>query len=239
MAKNIKLTEEMKNSTIASIIAKIRNARLIDEVKSYNVEQEDIHKRATLRFTETAWLKMQALVQTFDGEVGWRGLVRKTDEEYVVYDLVVYPQTVSAAYIDTDQKEHSDWFEKLPDEIITNMKLHGHSHVRMGVTPSGRDRSDYQIVIDDLRDDSFYVFLIINKMNDMFVQIYDMHENVIYEKNDIDIVVDSEVGIVQFIKDAKDVVKNRTEVKNKNGSKQTMTTDKLYEADAEYTSLWW
>ena len=49
--------------------------------------------------TENALLKMAGLIESFGGEVGWHGTVRKTAKKaFVIDDILVYPQDAGALH---------------------------------------------------------------------------------------------------------------------------------------------
>lgn len=99
-----------------------------------------------LKISAIAFLKMQTLVAGYDHEVGWYGTAEKIDDHtYRITDILVYPQYASAAYIDDkDTTEMPLWFQSLSDEVYNHKRFHGHSHVDMGVSPSGTDLSMYR-----------------------------------------------------------------------------------------------
>lgn len=228
MSRSIIFTQEMIDNAFSLFMRSVRGVRMGDSMKPFVFEDSQKNKKTKLHFSESAWVKMKALVHTFTGEIAWRGIVHRKGDEYVVDDIIVYPQIVSSAYVDTDFEEHRDWFEQLPDDIINNMRLHGHSHVMMGVVPSSVDKALYKQIIDELDDDMFYVFLIVNKKNDMFVEIYDMQKNIVYEKSDIAVVVDYDPEIVSFLDKAKKIVKDKRDL----GSSVKKVLDKDYDIES-------
>ena len=91
-------------------------------------------------FTNEVYKKMMALVNKASKEVGWYGSARReSDKRFVIYDIYLPPQKVTGATVETDDEEYALWSAGLTDEQFTNMKFFGHSHVYMGVTPSGVD----------------------------------------------------------------------------------------------------
>ena len=83
-------------------------------------------------------------------------------------------------------KDNAMWVAGLDDDTINHMRAHCHSHVNMGVTPSGIDW-DYQkqMIEGNIRD--YYLFLIFNKKGDISANIYDIESNTLYTTKDIDI----------------------------------------------------
>ncbi len=166
-------------------------------------------RRATLRFTPKAYAKMYALVITYNTEVQWHGLVTRTAErEFLVEDILTFPHEVSEATVTSDQGEYNQWLDSLPDDIFNKVRLHGHSHVNMGCTPSAVDTA-YQKKILNLfetpneNNDVFYIFMIVNKRGEVTSLIYDLQYNALYNTNEITISVEFEDGetLENFIKE--------------------------------------
>lgn len=163
---------------------------------------------AELIFLESAYRKMRALVEEFSGEVGWHGTVNRLGEgRYLVTDIIVYPQTVTGVTVTTDQGEYNQWLMSQPDEIFNNLRLQGHSHVRMSVSPSGVDEALYSSLLSQLEGDMFYVVMITNKRHEYMVRIYDLQVGGVFEEAKVS--VESDVfKIAEFLDDARGLVKD-------------------------------
>lgn len=214
MSKLIKATEE----TIAAARAKFEEAVKLmksDNGKlTFTLDMGAVDRKATLYFTELAWLKMTELVSDFNSEVGWHGVARRGDDpekdEYIVSDIMVYPQEVTGATVTTDQTEYNQWLFSFDNDVFNHIRFQGHSHVNMGVTPSGTDLSLYSRILDMLGPRDFYIFLIINKSGQMTIKIYDMAKNILFETNDVEVrPFSKEIGLMDFIKQAKEIVKTK------------------------------
>lgn len=214
MAKIIKVNEEIIASMQEELLNALRNARMADGKFTFQKSFDKVEQKANLMFTEMAWLKMQMLIQNIDKEVAWHGVVKRGDEnEYIVSDILVYPQKVAAATVESDDDEYPLWYAKLTDtpEVFENLRMQGHSHVNMGVTPSSTDLNFYNTLLADIPEDSFYVFVIYNKKGDKTVKIYDFAKNILFETADVDVsIIDEGNGLDQFLKDAKEMVKTQT-----------------------------
>lgn len=128
--------------------------------------------------------KMQALIKQCAKEVGWYGIVeRKGEREFEITDIVMFPQTVTGATVETDDEEFVKWSNELSDEVYNNMKFYGHSHVNMGVSPSGTDLTFQDDLLQNERD--FYIFGIFNKSGSTWWNIFDVRENILYEDKDV------------------------------------------------------
>ena len=75
------------------------------------------------------------------------------------------------------------WLMSQPDEVFNKLRFHGHSHVNMGVSPSGVDTKYQDDILKNLND--FYIFGIFNKREDNYLIIYDITNNIVYEDKDI------------------------------------------------------
>lgn len=141
--------------------------------------------KAKLIIQLEAWAKIQALVDQCNKEIAWHGLVTKEGNRYIMEDIIVFPQTVTGATVTSDDTEYSLWLAQQPDEIFNKIRAHGHSHVNMGVTPSGVDTTYQEDIIRNLN--SFYIFSIFNKKGDNWCVIYDVEDNIVYEDKDIEL----------------------------------------------------
>lgn len=162
--------------------------------------------KATLEYTKLAMDKIQALVAGFTGEVGWHGTVTRNENHFTITDILVYPQEVTGATVNTDQVEYTQWMMSIPDdETYNSLRYQGHSHVNFGITPSSVDLDMYERILENLGAEDFYIFGIYNKRKDCFLAIYDFKNNLIYEKSDIKIISPDDT----FLEEAKKVVKEK------------------------------
>lgn len=171
-------------------------------------------RSAMIYFSEIAWIKMNMIINEFDKEVAWHGVAKRGDDaekdEYYITDILVYPQEVTGATVNTEQEEYQLWLMSHEDDVFNNIRMQGHSHVNMGTTPSGTDEAFYKKIIDQLGDDMFYIFMIWNKKGEKTIKIYDMAKNMLFETSDCKIeVLDDGIGINEFINEAKTLVKSR------------------------------
>lgn len=199
----------------AGFLSYLEKGEFKDNKISYSDPFTTANKKATLYFKEIAWLKMQTLVREFDKEVAWHGLAFRGEDpeknEYTITDILVYPQEVTGATVNTDQTEYQNWLMGQPDEIFNNIRMQGHSHVNMGTTPSGVDTNLYDQLLGQLEDDMFYIFMIWNKRWEKTIMIYDMASNTMFETADVTVkIVADETGVERFLADAKDKVKTKT-----------------------------
>lgn len=184
-------------------------------IRQYAPEKSD--RKAKLFCTERAWLKMQALVSEFDKEVAWHSVAKRGEnqDEYIIEDVVVYPQIVTGADVDTDDAAYASWLYGFENDIFNNLRMQGHSHVRMGVTPSAVDTGYWNTLLKQVEDpeapNRFYIFMILNKQGDKTIRIYDFEQNILFNTADVDLILRREEGgLYKFIEEAKEVVKDKT-----------------------------
>ncbi len=195
--KPISFNEEVQRKVLADFQKFLATARLGKNKIDYSYTIEDIVdktiKKPELYFTADAYLKMITLVDSTTDEIGWHGVVERDGHRFKVTDILVYPQIVTGSNIRTDQEAYNTWLMAQPDEIFNNIRYQGHSHVNFSVTPSdfgpGSDIHLYENILQTLRKTDYYIFMIINKRREVFVMIYDMSQNIVFEKEDITIYV--------------------------------------------------
>lgn len=214
MAKPIYVPQDEATRIIEALRAQILNSKCYGSIDiRQNFKSDD--RCALLYFTPMAWIKMTALVSEFSTEVQWHGLVRRLSEcEFEIYDILVPPHTVTAATVTSDQEKYSNWINGLDDETFNALRFHGHSHVDMAVSPSVTD-TDYrkdvitQLPKPDANNDTFYIFLIINKRHDWSAEIYDLTYNALYSTTakeiDMMVMLDDGDTVDNFVSEAKKV----------------------------------
>ena len=214
MAKIIKLTPEYKDQIMKEFGEALSNAKFSDGKLSYTKIFNSVQRKATVYFTELAWLKMQTLVREFDKEIAWHGVAYRGDDpekdEYTITDILVYPQEVTGATVTADQSKYQMWLYSHDDDVFNNIRMQGHSHVNFSTSPSGVDTSWYESILNQLDDSMFYIFLIYNKKGDNTYLIYDMAKNVLFETADVTVkIIDDGTGMSAFLEDAKSKVTTR------------------------------
>lgn len=257
MSRPIKLTEEMVKAVQAEFLGKLSGAKMFDGKLSYDktFSYEKGSRKASLVFTPEAYAKMTMLVQSFSTEVAWHGVVYRDEQDssrFNVTDILVYPQEVTGGTVDMDEVGYGQWIDKGivdNDERMNHLYFQGHSHVNMGVSPSSTDLGHQESVLKAQRNDKFYIFMITNKKFDTWIRIFDLKENVCYEKEDIELMIGEDgVDLNQFIEDAKKMVKTRTYTPKSTklgtyggwaGTQQRVPTPRVvYQDDVDYGAYW-
>lgn len=128
--------------------------------------------------------KMALYVQQCDKEIGWLGRVQRQDKAFIIHDVYLFKQEVNATTCEISPEGLSDFVGEVilqegGMEIVNNLRLWGHSHVNMGVSPSSQDETQVQSFKEG---NPFFVRVIANKSGEMEFCIYDF-ENAITYKN--------------------------------------------------------
>lgn len=174
--------------------------------KSFSVKAKD---KIVIRFTPQAYLRCLEMVKTYTSEIGWYGLIKKLDDHvYQVYDIIVCNQKVSGGRVITDDDDMVEFYENLTDEQAEYLHFQAHSHVNMSTSPSSVDLENQASTVKNMGGKGFYLFQIWNKSLDINSFLYDLDNNVFYDKNDIEVIVDDDEfgSITEFINSLKDKV---------------------------------
>lgn len=188
MAKIVKITPEWVEELTRDFESAVGRMKLSDGRFSFTKSFASIKRCATVFFDKHAWDKMQGLIKGFSEEVAWHGVAYRGAEgtdEYYITDILVYPQEVTGGTVTTDQEKYQTWLMNHDDDVFNNIRMQGHSHVNMGVTPSSVDNALYDKILDQLEEDMFYIFMIYNKKGDKTFKIYDLAKNVLFETSDV------------------------------------------------------
>lgn len=128
-----------------------------------------------------ALAKMQLFVNTCDKEVGWLGTVIKNKNSYVIQDVYLFEQEVASTTTEITPEGLSKFAEHILTlengvEIWNNIRLWGHSHVNMSVSPSGQD--DDQMNSFSNIGNNWFIRIIANKNGDFKVDVYDYEHGI-------------------------------------------------------------
>ena len=169
-----------------------RGTKLILEIP-LTVEDDNGHSTIELFINPVAYAKMMIIVKNENVEAAWHGIIeRPSPNVFHLQDILVYPQINSAALTTSTDEEYTEWllhYLTAEDDTFEKMKFHGHSHVNMAVTPSSIDQQYRESILATLDKEAFYVFLIINKRQEVNVEIYDRKAGIVYENSDITVAV--------------------------------------------------
>lgn len=211
--KPIFITEEQKEQLVREFAEHVKSSMFNGEYsfcKAYTYDDKT-KRKAKIIYTADAYVKTLSLLAKFDTEVAWHILVRRGDaeNEFIVYDVLVYPQKVTGSTVNTNDDEYTQFMIDLTDNEADNLRGQCHSHVNMAVSPSGVDTAHQEKLLQMLNDQGFYLFQIWNKKLDVNSYLYDYDNNIMYEPKDVDIDImdQNEFLMTDFINEAKDEVK--------------------------------
>ena len=228
MAKKIFATEteiaEFLRSAQAQLLAeshnlkkrKFQNDQADGVTLNFKLKEVKDDRKATITLSAQAYMKIFALVHTYSTEVEWHGVVERTAADaFHIKDVLIFPHKVTSATVISDQTEYEKWLDTLDDNTFNALRFHGHSHVNMGVTPSGVDMTYRYNILNNFgtpseTSDLFYIFLIFNKRGDISGEIYDLQTNALCSKSttadEIKIVIEDCDWLTDFLDEAKKVV---------------------------------
>ncbi len=223
MSRLIKMTPEYMEECRSDFEKALQLAKLSDGKLNFTKTFSSGDRKAKIFFTPPAWAKMVILINEFDKEVAWHGVAHRLGEaegeetptgpecEYIITDILVYPQEVSASTVEMDTEKYATWLmENIEDERFNAIRMQGHSHVRMAPTPSSVDLNHQEEILQMLGDNDFYIFMIWNKSFASNIKVYDMKENTLFENSDVTVKILDEVGdLKEFLTTAKAMVKDR------------------------------
>lgn len=213
MPKPMRVTDDLLQQVAAEFMRCLPKMTFMDGkisfVKDFLFRQGS---RISVSFTREAHDKMWALVDHFETEVAWHGMVQRVDPTHFhIYDIVVYPQVVANATVNTDQEEYDRWVMSIDGDSFNAMKMQGHSHVRMSTSPSAVDLDHQGKIVSQLGSEGFYIFMIVNKRRECTIKVYDAENNTLYENDSIDIIPPPEaVELDKFLTAAEKCVSRTT-----------------------------
>ena len=220
--KNITITPATIEAACLKLKEQLQGAHVCKDKLDISIPTKwklDEVDKPTVMVSIIADRKMRALVQQCDKEIGWHGTVSYDAESntYLIEDIFVFPQEVTGTTVQSIDEVYGLWLmETFDDEQFAKLRMHGHSHVNMGITPSGIDTAYQEVLTDRVND--FYIFIILNKRDDYYVCLFDIANNYMYDKEDI--FYDAEIEETDAW--AKDVI--ATQVKTKTYATAVTTT---------------
>lgn len=199
--RQMRLTNKQIQEVLSDMRNQLKNFKTIQDTLDiqFKLPQAKVTEKARLVFLPTAWEKMIALIDECNKEIAWHGTVTKVNNTYTISDIFVFPQTVTGCTVTSDDTEYSMWLANQPDNIFNSLRFHGHSHVNMGVSPSGTDTNYQEDILKNLQD--FYIFAIFNKKGDSWCAIYDVKDNTAYDNKDIELITPN-TGNTEWAKEA-------------------------------------
>lgn len=180
----------------------------------------------TIYITPTAYIKMRTLVEETDVEIAWHGVVHRQDRNFVITDILVYPQKITSVTVESDDDLYPNWCMELPDDVLNNMRFQGHSHVNMGVTPSGVDEEYYTRLLTQVHD--YYIIMVTNKHEAMTLRLYDVENNILYSDLDLNIYLpDVHKDNLDWYEEQKEMLQKPTPTQSTLFKETVLDSDKL------------
>jgi hypothetical protein len=148
-----------------------------DSKTTYTILKPEVRVAPNIVFSSTSIRWMQALVDAHQDEIGWFGIVdERSDKSYFIRDIF-YPkhQEANSATCEISPEGEALMAAWLLDHgresDLSKVRLWGHSHHNMGVSPSSQD--DIQSMEKIERNKSYLIRVICNKSHEMSVSFYD------------------------------------------------------------------
>lgn len=155
-------------------------------------------EKVVIYYDPVVYAQTIQLVKEHPVEIGWNMVILPYKDGYKVWDILIYPQKVSAAYISVDLPRYGMWKAYLDWKTEAAINGHGHSHVNMSPFASIVDINQQH---DEIltKHEGFYLFQIWNKHNEVNSFFYDLDNKVYYTKEDIKIIVE---GVDDFVEES-------------------------------------
>lgn len=120
--------------------------------------------------------KMELYCDLSEGEIGWLAFVEKFEGVgFLITDCVLLKQEVHSATTEIDPAALLDFWNATPVENQCKIKMWGHSHVNMSVTPSAQDNDQMEYFKDG---NPWFIRLITNKKREYHIDIYDYEHGI-------------------------------------------------------------
>lgn len=155
-------------------------------------------EKVKIYYDPTVFAQTIQLVKAYPVEIGWNMVVLPYKDGYKVWDILIYPQKISAAFISVDTGRWGMWKATLDNKTEAAINGHGHSHVNMSPFKSIVDENQQHGEILT-KGKGFYFFQIWNKRNEINSFFYDIDNKIYYENKDIEIIVED---VDDFVKES-------------------------------------
>lgn len=120
--------------------------------------------------------KMEIYCDLSTGEIGWLGFVEDLgDSGFLIKDVALLKQEVHSTTTEITPEGLLEFWAATPVEEQEKIKMWGHSHVNMSVSPSGQDNDQMEYFKDG---NPWFIRLITNKKREYHIDIYDYAQGV-------------------------------------------------------------
>lgn len=123
--------------------------------------------KSSIYITRPAYNRIRAIVQASNLEVSMLGEVEIKDKNVIITEIHIPRQTRSAAFTEIVHDGISELLESGVDP--SKVKCWIHSHVNMGVSPSGQDVSQAKEL---MKDSDWFIRGIFNKKNEYTLSLH-------------------------------------------------------------------
>jgi len=167
-----------------------------------DVSKPIIPPSPVVQYSAIAWDSMRYLVAKEKGELGWVGAVEQVNPlYYIIHDIRVMEQMATGATF-----KYDDWNDAVTEMIMKGTLIPGrvdanlgHSHVNMGVGPSGTDEEQMMdLALLDDKDEhvlnadgtlkvKFSIQTIHNKRGDSHAAVYDWERKEYHPKCKVEV----------------------------------------------------
>ena len=217
--EKIQRTNNDINDIIKEFIKALNENKNLSSFKIKTPEPKNKEK-IKVGFTAKAYTKMKMLVANTSEECAWKGYVtHPTKDLYLIKDIYVYPQKYRGLHVESDDEKYPMWCAKLAHEnpdVYNHLRFQGHSHVNASVSPSSTDLDYYKETISEIEENDFYIFMILNKSGDMWINVFDKKKNIRYEKTDIEVYIyEKDTNFNKWTEEQ--IKENLTEIRYSNG----------------------
>lgn len=134
-----------------------------------------IWSEPTFQFTPEALYKIQCYVEECDKEIGWLGRVRREGDDFLCDEVFLLHQEVGPAATDITAEGLVALIMEIGIEENDTLRLWGHSHVNMGVSPSPTDRETPEMFRQNGCE--FFFRIICNKKGEIGVTFFNWAQN--------------------------------------------------------------
>lgn len=120
---------------------------------------------------------IQKIVQLSTDEIGWIGTVRQEGFNFIIEKVTVPKQGVHATTTEIDGEGLVQIMDEEPEFDLSAFRYWGHSHVNMGVTPSGQDMETLESFVESC---DWFIASIHNKKDEIFGYMINKKTGYIY-----------------------------------------------------------
>lgn len=137
-----------------------------------------------LYISDEAFNKMLEYIDQCTLEIGWLGSAMRNNKDYYLHDVYLFEQEVHSATTEITEQGLSNFAMEVMQyengmEIWNSMRVWGHSHVNMAVSPSAQDEKQMDLFTQNPNE--FFIRIIGNKKGEMKIDVWDFDLGVIYE----------------------------------------------------------